>query len=201
MRSLRKDRKSEAGPRNRPGRKPGRAARDLPGSRRGQPKDDIISRGVRRVGGWFTGPMLLLALGLIGFTLVAALFASGAVGRTINRVNGDFAALVSDAGFGISEIHIAGNNRTQPETILAALGFAPGQSIFAADLGSARARLMALDWIRSADVQRRYPNAIFVRLVEKRPFALWQMPQDSKSGDPKEAGGGKIAVVERSGAY
>ena len=50
----------------------------------------------------------------------------------------------------------------------------PGQSIFSADLWSARDRLAPLDWIASAEVHRRYPDAIFVTLVEKRPFALWQ---------------------------
>ena len=38
----------------------------------------------------------------------------------------------------------------------------------------------------SADVQRRYPDDISVRIVEKLPFALWQSPDG-------------IAVVERSG--
>jgi cell division protein FtsQ len=73
-----------------------------------------------------------------------------------------------------------------PETILAALGMQPGGSIFAADLPAARARIMALDWIASVDVSRRYPGAITVNVVEKRPFALWQSPDG-------------IAVVERSG--
>ena len=38
------------------------------------------------------------------------------------------------AGFGISKLHLSGNSRTPPETILAVLNFKPGQSIFAADL-------------------------------------------------------------------
>jgi len=77
--------------------------------------------------------------------------------------------------------------RTPPETILAALGFEPGQSIFGADLQSARLRLMKLDWVADADVQRRYPDAISVRIVEKLPFALWKSPS------------GTVFVVERSG--
>ena len=43
------------------------------------------------------------------------------------------------------------------------------------------------------DVVRRYPDAIFVTVVEKRPFALWQTPPDAK-------GEAKVAVVERSGS-
>ena len=73
-----------------------------------------------------------------------------------------------------------------PETILAALGFEPGQSIFGADIHAARARLEKLDWVASADVKRRYPDDISVHIVEKLPFALWQSP----------AG---VFVVERDG--
>jgi cell division protein FtsQ len=94
---------------------------------------------------------------------------------------------VSHAGFGVYEIHIAGNSRVPTSTIFAALGIKPGQSIFFADLPAARARLLALDWIGAADVVRRYPDTITVTVAEKRPFALWQVP------------GGKVVVVERSG--
>ena len=68
----------------------------------------------------------------------------------------------------------------------------PGQSIFSADLWSARSRLAHLEWIASAEIHRRYPDAIFVTLVEKRPFALWQAPVNAKGEAP-------IFVVERNG--
>ena len=68
----------------------------------------------------------------------------------------------------------------------------PGQSIFSADLWNAQQKLSALDWIASAEIHRRYPDAIFVSLVEKRPFALWQAPPDAHGEAP-------IWVVERNG--
>src|SRR5262249_41354198 len=51
---------------------------------------------------------------------------------------------------------------------------------------AARQRLLTLDWVADADVRRRYPGSIYVTIVEKRPFALWQSP----SG---------LFVIERSG--
>lgn len=159
-----------------------------PGSARRAKKPGLVARLAERVRGWlaFRRPMLLLALALVAFAFVAAFFVSGKAGRMVHAVGDTTDALVADAGFGISEVHLAGNRRTPPETILAALGFKPGESIFGADLQSARARLMQLDWVADAEVQRRYPGAISVRLVEKLPFALW----DSGQG---------IYVVERSG--
>jgi len=80
------------------------------------------------------------------------------------------------------------------------LAMKPGQSIFSADLWSARERLSRLDWIASAELHRRYPDAIFVTLVEKRPFALWQPPYNSLGNSLGDAKGeAPIYVVERNG--
>jgi cell division protein FtsQ len=192
MRSLTPQRKRAASPRTKPGRKPvKRATRDMPAAktvfgRRPPPSENIFARAAQRFGVWLRRPILLLTSGFVLLALIAALFVGGYVRRADAAVQQDFKALLADCGFGISEIHISGNNRTPPAAILTALGFAPGQSIFSADLGAARRRLLGLDWIASADVERRYPGAIFVNLVEKRPFALWQSPKG-------------LAVVERDG--
>lgn len=156
------------------------------GKRAKQP--GLLARLYWRLRGWlaFRRPIFLLGLAAIAFAFIAALVVSGAVARAVRQASDAANAVVADAGFGISEVHLAGNQRTPPETILAALGFKPGESIFGADLQSARARLMQLDWVADADVQRRYPDAISVRLVEKLPFALWKSPQGTY-------------VVERSG--
>ncbi len=157
------------------------------GKRARQP--NIFARFYWRVRGWLTfrRPMLILGLALVALAFVAAMIVSGMIARSIRQVNDAVSTVVADAGFGISEVHLAGNARTPPETILAALGFKPGESIFNADLQSARLRLKKLDWVADADVQRRYPDAISVHLVEKLPFALWKSP------------GGTVYVVERSG--
>ncbi|MBI3677624.1 MAG: FtsQ-type POTRA domain-containing protein [Proteobacteria bacterium] len=133
-------------------------------------------------------PMLMLSLALLVFAALAGLFISGFFGRTIRSSEHVVTGAVADAGFGIAAVHLSGNHRTPPRMILAALGFAPGQSIFGADLHAARARLMQLDWVADAEVRRRYPDSISISLVEKLPFALWR----SDDGD--------VFVVERSGA-
>lgn len=197
MRSVKVERKARGNPRNNPARGTARAAREKPSrktSRRGwaEDEDGLLDRLRARLKEIATGPMALLSAGVLVLTLIAALFVSGAVGRAINAVNTAIATVVADAGFGISEIHITGNGRTPYRQVLAVLGMKPGQSIFSADLTGARARLAHLDWVASAEVHRRYPDAIFVTLVEKRPFALWQTPPDT-------GGAARIAVVERNG--
>ncbi len=189
MRSLKLQRKPRDNPRARAMRKPPRPVRDGGTSRGRREKDgeSILSRVRGAVRRFFRHPIVLMSIALMVFVALAALFLSGAVGRTIHTIRDTTDRMVAEAGFGISEIHLSGNSRVPPETILAALGMQPGGSIFSADLPAARARILGLDWIASADVVRRYPDAIFVNVVEKRPFALWQAPQG-------------IAVVERSGS-
>ncbi len=157
-----------------------------PGSarRRGQaaPKEGFLARlmpSKTMVALTGTGAVLALLLGL---------FVTGVMGRTFQGMKLATDTVVNDAGFTIRNIHIAGGQRTPGETIAAALDLRRDQSIFAADLTAARARLMALPWVSSAEVVRRYPDTIHVAIVEKRPFALWQPPANAP-----------IAVVERNG--
>ena len=191
MRSVRQTHKNRAG-RGRQGRTPvrgaGRGAAQQSFGRRSKPPGNALSRLFARLRSFlsFRRPMLVMTLVILVLTTLAGLFASGVIGRTVHRAGAAVDALVADAGFGISNLHLAGNVRTAPVTILAALGFAPGQSIFAADLPMARARLLRLPWVADAEVKRRYPDDISVRIVEKQPFARYQ----SAKG---------LYVVERSG--
>jgi cell division protein FtsQ len=195
MRSLKIERQPRGASRGKTVRPSTRGPRQLsevqPGSSRRGKKPGLFSRLLRDAfaGLWhlLARPKAALAAGFILIVLIAALLVSGLPGRAYQGAKGALSAMAAHAGFGVYEIHITGNHRVPTGTIFAALGLKPGQSIFFVDLPAARARILALDWIGAADVVRRYPGAITVTVVEKRPFALWQIP------------GGKVAVVERSG--
>jgi hypothetical protein len=121
MRSVNVERKPRDNPRVRAVRKPPRPVRDTPAKnsgRRGGEHEGIVADLMGRVWRWFRRPVLLLSLGVVLFALIAALFASGVIGRAIHGVNDTIDAVIADAGFGISEIHLAGNGRVPPETIL-----------------------------------------------------------------------------------
>ncbi|MEI9994937.1 MAG: FtsQ-type POTRA domain-containing protein [Rhizomicrobium sp.] len=191
MRSVKIDRKT-AQPRSKSGRGSARASRKTPAQakpfgRRSRP--ERLSRAWRALTGWllFRRPMLVLSGVLLLAAFVVALFAGGYVHRAFAAVDTATATTLDDAGFGISKVHLAGNQRTPAESIIAALGFEPGQSIFGADVQTARLRLKKLPWVADADVRRRYPDDISVRIVEKLPFAVWQAPDR------------KVWVVERDG--
>ena len=190
MRSVKAERKPRGAAVKRSGRRGAASVRVSPGraGKRTQDREGIFARLAGAVKSWLTfrHPILAITLVLLLVTGIAALFAGGKVHAAIASVQNGMADISADAGFGIRAVRLAGNHRAQPEMIITALGFEPGQSIFAADVQAARQRLLALDWVADAEVSRQYPNSISVSIVEKLPFALWQ----AANGD---------YVVERSG--
>jgi cell division protein FtsQ len=192
MRSVNAERKSRASSRAKPSRR-------SQGGKRPPVERVVLGKKTPSGGGLFARaksfaarltlprrPILHLTWLLLAASLVAALFVGGYVSGAFKSVGRGIDSVVADAGFGISAVHLSGNSRTSPESILAALGFEPGQSIFGADIQRARARLLTLDWVADAQVRRQYPDSIAVSIVERLPFALWQTTNG-------------LFVVERSG--
>jgi cell division protein FtsQ len=192
MRSVKAQRKSRGAVRNKPNRR-GEGAKRPPAERvvlgkKKAPRDGFFTRVRESIPavGMPRRPIFHMTWLLLLAAFIAALFAGGYVSGAFKAVGRGVNAVIADAGFGISSVHLAGNGRTQPSEILAALGFEPGQPIFGADVQAARQRLLQLPWVADAEVRRQYPDSIAVSLTEKLPFALWQMPTGT-------------FVVERSG--
>ncbi len=89
-------------------------------------------------------------------------------------------------GLKVADIRVEGRETTQRATVLDALGAGFGTPILAVDPVRAKEKLEALPWVRSAVIERRLPDTLYVRLVERKPLALWQH-------------GGKIQLIDRSG--
>jgi len=121
-------------------------------------------------------PMVLLTVVVVILSVAAAILTGGVIPRTINKTDMAASALVSHAGFGVAEVHLYGNARTAPVDITAALGVKAGQSIFGINLRQSRARLMMLPWVADADIKRRYPDDLTVKITERVPYARWQTP-------------------------
>ncbi|MGH6890170.1 MAG: cell division protein FtsQ/DivIB [Rhizomicrobium sp.] len=156
--------------------------------RRGSDGPGVLGRlwlALRAVFTW-RNPATWLVAALLFVVVAGTLLAGGYVRRAGDASRRAVSDVMADAGFGIASIRIDGNRRTDPKDILAALGFAPGQSIFGADVQAARRRLLSLEWVADARVRRQYPDLVIVSIVEKQPFALWETPDGT-------------FVVERSG--
>lgn len=114
------------------------------------------------------------------------LIQNGWVGERTAAINSAFMGLTAKAGLRVEDVVVSGRARANGEEILAALDLERGTPILDVDVDGARARIESIGWISSAEIARRLPDVIFVRVIERQPLALWQH-------------NGKTALVDRHG--
>lgn len=112
--------------------------------------------------------------------------ASGWLDARIGDLTASALAMSADAGLRVDDVVLSGRENADAAEILAALDIERGAPILAMDMDAARERLESLGWIRSAEIARRLPDVVFVRVVERQPLALWQHD-------------GRTALVDRYG--
>ena len=78
-------------------------------------------------------------------------------------------------GFGITNISIKGRIHTPKEDLLNAIHVKKNQSIFSINITKVKENIEKLGWIRSANVQRRFPDTLFIVIKERTPIAIWQL--------------------------
>lgn len=123
----------------------------------------------------------LAALGV----LVAGLALLHALGPT-QSLSDRLGAAGARLGFTIAQVVVEGRVKTPEPLLRAAIGATPGAPILDYRLDAARARIESINWVQAATVERRLPDTIVVRLVERRPFAVWQYE-------------GKFRLIDRDG--
>jgi cell division protein FtsQ len=129
---------------------------------------------------WFYASRGAVALALLGGAvgLPAWLMQSGTLVEAEREAAETLASLRHRADLGVSvaldRLTVEGRNRTSREALRAALQVKRGDNLLAADPWAIKRRLEALPWVRSATVERRYPNAMVVTLVERTPIARFR---------------------------
>ena len=105
-----------------------------------------------------------------------------------------FIAATGALGLVVNDIEVEGRETTDIGTIMAALRAARGTPILAVNPSRAKEQLETLPWVRSAAIERRLPGTLFVRLVERRPLAVWQHDGKQQLIDRE----GEVIPVDRS---
>ncbi|WP_425228286.1 cell division protein FtsQ/DivIB [Sphingomonas sp.] len=141
--------------------------------RRGKPRqsrlDALLSRlpvdeaTIRR---WATRGILATGGAAV---LLAAVWAG--VPATVGAAIGEAAGR---AGLRYDEVQAEGNHHLSLVDITAVVKEQGTRSLPLLDLGEVRRRLLTLGWVKDAQVSRRYPNKVLVRIVERVPAATWQ---------------------------
>lgn len=146
------------------------------GRRRGRGNDTAVSRWasatratMRSMAFWSFAVVLFF-----GVVAVAGLFSGGHVSKALHEARLGAESLIASAGFTVQTVTLDGRAETAQDEIVRMLGIKRGTLMFYVDVDEARARLEALPWVKSAEVRRVWPNRIHVRVVERKPVALWQ---------------------------
>jgi cell division protein FtsQ len=140
-----------------------------------------IERHVPRRAGIAATLMLLLASA--GFGIVRG----GHLDELSTALGDSRNALANSAGFRITAVGINGRKQLTQDEVLAIGGVNGRSSLLFLDASAVRERLKANPWIADATVQKLYPGALQINIVERKAFALWQ--QD-----------GRLSVIADDGA-
>lgn len=121
--------------------------------------------------------LLLVGLAVFSVTVVGGglwLSLSGAGARAWTQTVDSAYALTGKAGFSVQAIYLEGRNRTSMAVIHQALGIQRGDPILQFSLDEARQRLEKIESVHFAAIERALPDAVYVRIIEREPVALWQ---------------------------
>ena len=99
---------------------------------------------------------------------------TGALAQTLAPIEARVADAAVALDLTVQRVEVEGRERVERQAILKALGAGLGTPILSLDLDAAKARLEAIPWVHSAAVERRLPDEIYIRLVERQPLAIWQ---------------------------
>lgn len=128
-----------------------------------------------------------LALGLLAMLSGTAwLWQSGWFHDQAARLVEGGYRLTAEAGLKVEDLQVTGRQRTGTEAILTAMAVKKGLPILRLDPEAVRAKLLALPWVKDAEVSRQLPDTVAVHLTERRPLAVWQLK-------------GKFALIDGDG--
>jgi cell division protein FtsQ len=99
---------------------------------------------------------------------------SGASTKLANWTQNKALNITADKGFQVANILVEGREYTDVDALRAIINVNKGDPLFLFQPEPARAMLEKLSWVKSVQVERRFPDTIFINLKERTPMALWQ---------------------------
>lgn len=138
------------------------------------------TRRKRAVRKWFNVTTRRLTLvGVVGLTLgVAAggwwFIHTGKMGQAVDNVSASVWKQTASLGFKVRDVYLEGRSFTPVADVRKAMGVKPGDPILALSLPEMRERLEAIPRVKYAEVTRVLPDRLHIKLIERKPAAVWQ---------------------------
>ena len=122
----------------------------------------------------------------VGLIWVGAwLHLSGSLARAGDWADERFEIATADMGFKVENILVEGRQYSDTGVLLAIVNVQKGDPLFAFDPQSAKDSITRIGWVEDVQVERRWPDTIYIGLKERQPLALWQSDKRLKLLDNK----------------
>ncbi len=129
--------------------------------------------------------MASVGAGVILFAVL--LWAGGYFSKGGEQIADLIRASLINAGLKVERVTLQGRNRAPAEDIYRAVNTEQGASLGHLDLEAIRERVEALGWVEHAAIARHWPDTLHVSIVERSPYAIWQI-------------NGELNLIDASGA-
>lgn len=122
---------------------------------------------------------------VIGVAIAAMLVAAGAAWYAIAAMSNEATQMnllpIREVTFTAAAGELKRVDRGELKRIAGAIQ-SMGGSMLRTDLNQVKAAVRQVEWVRDAEVRRRFPATLEIRIEEHTPFARWQMAGDSEPG-------------------
>lgn len=99
---------------------------------------------------------------------------SGKLGMVVDEARQGLLAHTADAGLKLRYIYLEGRHHASLEQVTEAIGLEAGDPILGVSVDGIKERLKALSWVHDAVIERQLPDTLHVRVIERKPIAVWQ---------------------------
>lgn len=111
---------------------------------------------------------LLFVLGMIVFVAI------GKVQIESRTLLDNFYAKTAKKGFKFNNLVISSIKNTPKDAVLASVKVKPGTPLLAVNIKEIQENVKKIDWVKTAIVERKFPDTIYIGVLERKPIAIWQ---------------------------
>lgn len=138
-----------------------------------------VKTGGKNSGGWsrFSPMQRTALLGLAGAVVAIGsvlLWQSGWPQRQYRGAQQSVLAGTARLGFRLQDVRVEGREHIDADELREALQIKTGMPTLALDRAAMAERLRRLPWLAEAQIMRRLPGTLLVKLNERQPLARWQ---------------------------
>jgi len=124
--------------------------------------------------------LIILCLVLILFSAIFNFYNNNQYNSKLRKIIDKTNTLLINYGFRLQNIYITGDNNLQKEDILNIINDKEYKTIFDVDLFKIHNNLLLNEWIETVKIERTLPSSIKIKIIEKKPMAIWQTKLGNK---------------------